>query len=104
MLKRASILFVIISIILIGPYFSFIQSKSISNSDTIFIEYGTSQNKILNLIAPSNVLNKLFLKIYLRLNKIETLQAGEYNIKNKEISTLLCFFNKLGFSKVLVFV
>ena len=68
MLKRASILFVIISIILIGPYFSFIQSKSISNSDTIFIEYGTSQNKILNLIAPSNVLNKLFLKIYLRLN------------------------------------
>jgi len=89
MLKRASILFVIISIILIGPYFSFIQSKSISNSDTIFIEYGTSQNKILNLIAPSNVFNKLFFKIFLRLNKIETLQAGEYNIKNKPLDIII---------------
>ena len=89
MLKRASILFVIISIILIGPYFSFIQSNSISNSDTIFIEYGTSHNKILNLIAPSNVFNKLFLKIYLRLNKIDTLQAGEYNIKNKPVDIII---------------
>ncbi len=77
-----------------GPYKAFLESKPVSDEIFIDVENGSSMYKSFTRIYKNNFLNKIFFKIYIFNNSIESFQAGEYMILDKNFTEIINAFNK----------
>ena len=74
---------------LFGPYSAFLNSNPIKDKNYIDIYEGSSMYAVLDNLKLSSLINKLFFRIYLNTNSIKSFQAGEYDIKNKNLREII---------------
>jgi UPF0755 protein len=84
------ILFFIVSFV--GPYKAFFNKKH--SESFIEIMPGDSMYAVTSKLASGSLLNKIFFKIYVSKNNINSFQVGEYNISEMNIATAINSFNK----------
>ena len=66
----------------IGPYFAFINYKPLNETSYFYVNEGASIRTTLNNLKPITTFDKIYLNIYMKLNDIDTLKVGKYEIKN----------------------
>jgi UPF0755 protein len=74
---------------LFGPYSAFLNSNPIKDKNYIDVYEGSSMYAVLDNLKLSSLINKLFFRIYLNTNSIKSFQAGEYDIKNKNLREII---------------
>ena len=94
LLIRYTFVIFIFFIAFFGPYKAFLESKPVSDEIFIDVENGSSMYKSFSKIYKNNLLNKIFFKIYVFNNSIESFQAGEYMILDKNFTEIINAFNK----------
>jgi len=72
-----------------GPYRAFLNSNPIQDKNFIDVYEGSSMYAVLDNLKLSSLINKLFFRIYLNTNSIKSFQAGEYDIKNKNLREII---------------
>ena len=72
-----------------GPYKAFLNSNPIQDKNFIDVYEGSTMYAVLDNLKLSSSINKLFFRIYLNTNSIKSLQAGEYNIENKDFKEII---------------
>ena len=72
-----------------GPYSAFLNSNPIKDKNYIDVYEGSSMYAVLDNLKLSSLINKLFFRIYLNINSIKSFQAGEYDIKNKNLREII---------------
>ena len=72
-----------------GPYSAFLNSNPIKDKNYIDVYEGSSMYAVLDNLKLSSLINKLFFRIYLNTNSIKSFQAGEYDIKNKNLREII---------------
>ena len=72
-----------------GPYKAFLNSNPIQDKNFIDVYEGSSMYAVLDNLKLSSLINKLFFRIYLNTNSIKFFQAGEYDIKNKNLREII---------------
>ncbi|NCU88890.1 MAG: endolytic transglycosylase MltG [Proteobacteria bacterium] len=72
-----------------GPYKAFLNSNPIQDKNFIDVYEGSSMYAVLDNLKLSSLINKLFFRIYLNTNSIKSFQAGEYDIKNKNLREII---------------
>jgi len=72
-----------------GPYTSFLNHTPFNNNHYLNVISGEPINKTISEISELNIINKLFLRIYLYHNEINNFQAGEYQLKNKILKEII---------------
>jgi len=72
-----------------GPYTSFLNHTPFNNNYYLDVASGEPINKTISEISELNIINKLFLRIYLYHNEISNFQAGEYQLKNKILKEII---------------
>ena len=72
-----------------GPYIAFLNSNPIKDKNYIDVYEGSSMYAVLDNLKLSSLINKLFFRIYLNTNSIKSFQAGEYDIKNKNLREII---------------
>ena len=72
-----------------GPYVAFLNDSPRLKTDVIDIYPGDSINASINKISSDNLINKIFIKLYLMSNDIDDFKAGEYGIQNKKIKDIM---------------
>jgi UPF0755 protein len=72
-----------------GPYVAFLNDSPRLKADIIDIYPGDSINASINKISSDNLINKIFIKLYLMSNDIDDFKAGEYGIQNKKIKDII---------------
>ena len=72
-----------------GPYRAFLNSNPIKDQNYIDVYEGSSMYAVLDNLKLSSLINKLFFRIYLNTNSIKSFQAGEYDIKNKNLREII---------------
>ena len=72
-----------------GPYKTFLNSNPIKDKNYIDVYEGSSMYAVLDNLKLSSLINKLFFRIYLNTNSIKSFQAGEYDIKNKNLREII---------------
>ena len=93
MLSIRNIFLLLIAIAsIIGPYIALLNSTS--SVSLITIEKGDSMYGVISKLVPNTALNKLFFKIHIKQNQIESFKAGEYNISQMTIAKSIDAFNK----------
>ena len=83
---------IIVSIVwlsLFGPYSAFLNSNPIKDKNYIDVYEGSSMYDVLDNLKLSSLINKLFFRIYLNTNSIKSFQAGEYDIKSKNLREII---------------
>ena len=72
-----------------GPYRAFLNSNPILDKSFIDVDEGSSMYAVLDNLKLNSLINKLFFRIYLNTNSIQSFQAGEYDIKNKDFIEII---------------
>ena len=72
-----------------GPYRSYLNHTPFNDNYYLNVNSGESIDKTISKISDLNVINKFFLRIYLKYNKINHFQAGEYQLKNKILEEII---------------
>ena len=72
-----------------GPYSSYLNHTPFNDNYYLNVNSGESIDKTISKISDLNVINKFFLRIYLKYNKINQFQAGEYQLKNKILKEII---------------
>ena len=72
-----------------GPYSAFLNSNPVKDKNYIDVYEGSSMYAVLDNLKLSSLINKLFFRIYLNTNSIKSFQAGEYDIKNKNLTEII---------------
>ena len=88
-LLRIIFIVVLIWLSFFGPYKAFLNSNPISDKKYLDVYEGSSMYALLNNLKLNSSINKLFFKIYLNINSIESFQAGEYAIENKNFIEII---------------
>lgn len=88
-LLRIIFIVVLIWLSFFGPYKAFLNSNPISDKKYLDVYEGSSMYAVLNNLKLNSSINKLFFKIYLNINSIESFQAGEYAIENKNFIEII---------------
>lgn len=88
-LLRIIFIVVLIWLSFFGPYKAFLNSSPISDKKYLDVYEGSSMYAVLNNLKLNSSINKLFFKIYLNINSIESFQAGEYAIENKNFIEII---------------
>ena len=70
----------------IGPYFAFINYKPLNETSYFYVNEGASIRTTLNNLKPITTFDKIYLNIYMKLNDIDTLKVGKYEIKNLNLN------------------
>ena len=91
LIRNIFILLVAIASI-IGPYTALLNSTS--SVSLITIEKGDSMYGVISKLVPNSLLNRLFFRIYIKQNQIESFKAGEYDISQMTIAKSIDAFNK----------
>ena len=93
MLSIRNIFLLLIAIAsIIGPYIALLNSTS--SVSLITIEKGDSMYGVISKLVPNTALNKLFFKIHIKQNQIESFKEGEYDISQMTIAKSIDAFNK----------
>ena len=93
MLSIRNIFLLLIAIAsIIGPYVALLNSTS--SLSLITIERGDSMYGVISKLVPNTTLNRLFFKIHIKQNQIESFKAGEYDISQMTIAKSIDAFNK----------
>ena len=93
MLLLRNIFIILIFIVsFVGPYKAFFNSGH--SESFIEIMPGDSMYAVFSKLTSDSRLNKLFFKIYVNKNTINSFQVGEYNISKMNIATAINSFNK----------
>jgi len=72
-----------------GPYSSYLNHTPFNYNYYLNVNSGESIDKTISKISDLNIINKFFLRIYLKYNKISQFQAGEYQLKNKILKKII---------------
>ena len=72
-----------------GPYSSYLNHTPFNYNYYLNVNSGESIDKTISKISDLNIINKFFLRIYLKYNKIIQFQAGEYQLKNKILKEII---------------
>ena len=88
-LLRIIFIVVLIWLSFFGPYKAFLNSYPISDKKYLDVYEGSSMYAVLNNLKLNSSINKLFFKIYLNINSIESFKAGEYAIENKNFMEII---------------
>ena len=72
-----------------GPYNGYLNHSPFNNNHYLNVSDGESIDKTISKISDFNLLNKLFLRIYLNNNEINNFQAGEYQLNNKILKEII---------------
>ena len=89
-------LFLIVFLLIISiysPYKAFIDHIPVYEDTVIDIDSGESINKVFSKFTTLNIVNKVFLKVFIRSNDLNLIQHGEYNITNKSIRNIIFDMN-----------
>lgn len=88
-LLRIIFIVVLIWLSFFGPYKGFLNSNPVTDKKYLDVYEGSSMYAVLNNLKLNSSINKLFFKIYLNINSIESFQAGEYAIENKNFIEII---------------
>ena len=89
-------LFLIVFLLIISiysPYKAFIDHIPVYEDTVIDVDSGESINKVFSKFTTLNIVNKVFLKVFIRSNDLNLIQHGEYNITNKSIRNIIFDMN-----------
>ena len=88
-LLRIIFIVVLIWLSFFGPYKAFLNSNPVTDKKYFDVYEGSSMYAVLNNLKLNSSINKIFFKIYLNINSIESFQAGEYAIENKNFIEII---------------
>ena len=88
-LIRLTLFLFILSISIYAPYTAFIGDIPQKDDSILEVNNGDTINDVFSKFLPMNYFNNFFSKIYLYLNDIRSIQAGEYQIGNKSFSEIV---------------
>tara|TARA_B100001113_G_scaffold87203_1_gene69697 strand:- start:3246 stop:4196 length:951 start_codon:yes stop_codon:yes gene_type:complete len=88
------IFFLFISFASIAPYSAYLNDIPNYQVKTIDIYQGESINKVISKFSSHNFINKIFLKIFLKLEGISDFKTGEYNIDNMTMKEIIYSINR----------
>ena len=72
-----------------GPYYGYLNHIPSQSTKVLDVAYGENINKTISKISNLNLINKIFLNIYLTIEDINQFQAGEYEITNKTFKVII---------------
>tara|TARA_B100001029_G_C15061587_1_gene459026 strand:+ start:3584 stop:4537 length:954 start_codon:yes stop_codon:yes gene_type:complete len=72
-----------------GPYYGYLNHIPSTSTKVLDVTYGENINKTISKISNLNLINKIFLNIYLNTEDINQFQAGEYEITNKTFKVII---------------
>ena len=72
-----------------GPYYGYLNHIPSTSTKVLDVAYGENINKTISKISNLNLINKIFLNIYLNTEDINQFQAGEYEITNKTFKVII---------------
>ena len=78
----------------VAPYKAYFSHKPLLINQSLTIEDGSTINMVISEITPQNIFNKLYLKIFLLINEIDTLKSGEYKIYQKSLKEIINDMNQ----------
>ena len=78
----------------VAPYKAYFSHKPLLINQSLTIEDGSTINMVISEITPQNIFNKLYLKIFLLINEIDTLKSGEYKIYQKSLKEIIKDMNQ----------
>ena len=73
----------------VAPYRAYLNDIPSYKLETIDIHSGESINNIISKFSSHNAINKLFIKIFLKIENITDFKSGEYSIKNKTMREII---------------
>ena len=73
----------------IAPYKAYFNHKPTLINQPLIIDDGLTINMAISKITQQNIFNKLYLKIFLTLNKIDTFMSGEYQVYKKSLKQII---------------
>ncbi len=88
-LIRLILFLFILSISIYAPYKAFIGDIPHKDNSILEVNNGDTINEVLSKFLPMNYFNIFFSKIYLYFNNIQSIQTGEYQIRNKPFSEII---------------
>ena len=78
----------------VAPYNAYFNHMPSFINQSFTIDDGSTINKVISRITPQNIFNKLYLKIFLLINEIDTLKSGEYEIYQKPLNEIIKDMNQ----------
>ncbi len=81
--------FIILNISFFAPYKAYISNPPNVNFNTVDVESGDSINEVISKFSSHNLINKIFLKLYMKANQLNDFKVGEYSIKNKDMNEII---------------
>tara|TARA_Y100000746_G_scaffold40474_1_gene30089 strand:+ start:138 stop:1091 length:954 start_codon:yes stop_codon:yes gene_type:complete len=73
----------------IAPYKAYFNHKPTLINQPLIIDDGLTINMAISKITQQNIFNKLYLKIFLTFNKIDTFMSGEYQVYKKPLKEII---------------
>ena len=78
-----------ITICLVAPYKAYIDDIPVYGTKIIDIKSGESINQVLSKFSSNTIINKLFIRLFVKFNNINNIQSGEYAIGNLPIKEII---------------
>ena len=72
-----------------APYVAYINHVPNNNVYVLDVIEGESINKVLSKFSDHNLINKIYINIFIKANKISSIKIGEYSIKDKSIKNII---------------
>ena len=67
---------IILNISFFAPYKAYISNPPNVNFNTVDIESGDSINEVISKFSSHNLINKIFLKLYMKANQLNDFKVG----------------------------
>ncbi len=72
-----------------APFIAYLNHSPSVNIEIVDVENGESINKVLSKFTNNNLINKIFIRIFIKNNNINSIKTGEYLIKGKTIKEII---------------
>ena len=86
---RTILISFILFISIYAPYVAYINHVPNNNVYVLDVIEGESINKVLSKFSDHNLINKIYINIFIKANKISSIKIGEYSIKDKSIKNII---------------
>ena len=86
---RTLLLVSFLCIAFIAPYKAYFNHKPVLVNQSLTIDDGSTINIAISKIIHQNIINKLYFKIFLIINNIDTFMSGEYEVYQKTLSEIV---------------
>tara|TARA_B100001175_G_scaffold174360_1_gene148107 strand:- start:13581 stop:14534 length:954 start_codon:yes stop_codon:yes gene_type:complete len=78
----------------VAPYKAYVNDIPSFQQKTIDVYPGESINSVIDKFSSHNLINKIFIRIFLNLENISDFKTGEYSIDNKTMKEIIFSMNK----------